>query len=135
MTRALIRFSMILSALLIVTICLIFAQPFEREQFTTLLNCPARCFMGVQSGMTADEAALILAQHIWVDYVVREAYLVRWAWDGSQPAYLYNRQSARGTIYGGVVELRRGRVRSINVVIPFLGGELFVPIREMDQRT
>lgn len=135
MIRPFIRCTVIFSAVFISMLSLIYAQPFEREQFTTLLNCPTRCFMGVQSGMTADEAALILAQHIWVDYVVREAYVVSWAWDGSQPAYLYNRQSARGTIYGGVVELRRGRVSSINVVVPFFGGELVVPIHDMDRRT
>jgi hypothetical protein len=129
---------MILSAVFTGTFGLIYAQPIEPNQFTVLLTsagCPARCFMGVHSGMTADEAALILAQHIWVDYVIREAHVVSWSWDGSQPAYLYNRQSTRGTIYGGVVQLRRGRVSSINVVVPFLGGDLFVPIRVADQRT
>jgi hypothetical protein len=119
MSRLLLRPALLLSGLLLLSVLLIRAQPYDdgglREFLTPPEDCPAPCFMGIRPGVTTvEEMQAILSHHPWVlpglsdtsDYLGHHLY--RWAWAETAPDWF-----ARDLNSEVVVDDDDGRIISV----------------------
>jgi hypothetical protein len=104
LARFILRFVMPLGMAALVAMSLIRAQPYRSTDLRDFLappGCRTVCFLGLRPGVTTGiEARMLLLEHPWVAdaYVIQvEPYLIRWRWNGQQPA-LFD-PNAAGEVY------------------------------------
>lgn len=118
MAQLLFKFALAFTALLLIPVLLIQAQPYDgrelRAFFTPPEDCPAPCFMGIRPGNTpADEVYRTIRDHAWVSRLFDNTSIaddggipgvtgtIFWEWSGAQPEWI-------DPTVRGQVRVRRG---------------------------
>jgi hypothetical protein len=107
--RLVFQISLVLLIIFILSISMIRARPYDND-LRTALNLPANdcempCWFGIRPGMTTEAAAEILRHHPWVDRMWGIS-LMRWTWNGQQPAWAdTSRPGAVSSHYGTVTQI------------------------------
>jgi hypothetical protein len=88
-----LRFMSVLTALCLLPVLLIRAQPYDDHELRTVLTapegCPAPCFIGIRPGVTPDEDAhAILKQSGWIRPEPPLRPPARWYWSGLHPDWI-----------------------------------------------
>ena len=106
MTRLIIRATLGFVLLLVMTILVIHAQPYDDHTIRAILvptDCHAPCFMGIQPGVTRiKDVYRLLEANPWVGDIASHidsgccTIALNWKWNGRQPA---NLGSSDNTIY------------------------------------
>ena len=142
MFRLVLRYGLLLTVLVGLSIFVVRAQPYDDSELRALLmpvdDCDAACFMGIQPGVTTTREALgILQTHDWVDDVTLGTSFginnsletvsgqVEWTWSGHQPALIIPNQS-------GQVSVGNGLVHSISIPLQFTLGDVMLLLGSPD---
>lgn len=128
MLRILTLFTVLLVALLTISILLIRQQTFDASDvqviLSTMEDCAPPCFMGIRPGVTTDEEALsVLATHPWVTnlavYRDTGGRVRNMVWD-------WNSEAVPQLDTSSVLEVVDSRVRSIAVRTTVLNGDIWL---------
>jgi hypothetical protein len=142
-----LRFVALLTALCLVPVVIIRAQPYENHDLRAFLlppeDCPAPCFMGIRPGVTtAREALAILEAHEWVEMVWKDHEAITgissdssvapqaeisWTWQHTAPRWI--NKNIRGWI-----GLRRGYVNVMAVDTRLRFGETLLVLGRPDKQ-
>ena len=107
--NVLLKFTTVLTALFLVPLFAIRAQPTRHDDLNVLLmppdGCEPPCFVGIRPGRTTvDEALTVLQTHEWISEPRMSApgngfSLINWQWSGLQPDLINDTLPGRLTFY------------------------------------
>ncbi len=133
--RCWLRFVTVVTALWLLPVLLIRAQPYDDRDLRAFLapsaDCLAPCFMGIRPGVTTiEEAMLILQGSPWVSDRIesREFSRIIIVWEGSESSLIDTASSGRLSFSGGVIQ-------NINIRTHITLGDLWAGLGQVDWAT
>ncbi|MEZ4672404.1 MAG: hypothetical protein R3E39_31250 [Anaerolineae bacterium] len=112
------------------SLLLIHALPYDNHELRQVVEqdgCAIPCFIGIIPGQTtAGEALKRLTLSDWTEKIEAGEFAITWLWNGKQPAFLFNSDSPRTGLMGGIMLLTGQTVRSVTLSSQLVLGDLYL---------